>query len=511
VTADELLPSLKRTHPPRMLITTDGRHFRAVPARGVLLRNPFGTNRVIGFRTLKVWRDRLYLTLSAGLTGDGEVYEVTRPWGPNARFRQITPKDLAVFEIEKFGNALYAGTGSRTTGYGVYKTSSRKAPYKWTPVVTNAAGRGARITSVVSMYPFEGRLYVGASGWYNDEIPQSELISIASSGSWEVVVGAPREVNGVLKAPISGLGDGFNSIFAAHFWRMELEDGGLFLGTNDWSWALQADTQWWPLLSGVLWWELGFDLWGTCNGREWFPVTRNAFNSDVFNFGARNLVRTPYGLFVGSANHAEGTSVWLDRQQPCGAPVGNAARAPRSPQQVLTDVQRDGTVVSWAAAARADRYRVLRAKQIPVSFSVKSPPALPNGFRLDTELPEPVPAGMPGSAAVDGTVLGAFRPIGTTASRHFVDRSRKLGVGYAYRVIAVGSNGQSQPSGVQFVPDLRPRVTWAALERAVGRASQAARVRAAATLLRHGHRQRSLASLERVRRSARSGSALEDL
>ena len=45
----------------------------------------------------------------------------------------------------------------------------------------------------------------------------------------------------------------------------------------------------------------GFQLWRTADGVRWEPVTRDGFGNP-YNFGARSLVSTPHGLFVGTAN-----------------------------------------------------------------------------------------------------------------------------------------------------------------------------------------------------------------
>src|SRR5262249_31944598 len=45
----------------------------------------------------------------------------------------------------------------------------------------------------------------------------------------------------------------------------------------------------------------GFDLWRTPDGVRWFPVTRKGFGNP-YNYGARNLLSPPLGLFVGTAN-----------------------------------------------------------------------------------------------------------------------------------------------------------------------------------------------------------------
>ena len=66
VTADEYLPELKRKYPPRILSTRDGRHWRATPARDVVVRMPYGVFRPMGFRSLRVWRGRMYVTATPG-------------------------------------------------------------------------------------------------------------------------------------------------------------------------------------------------------------------------------------------------------------------------------------------------------------------------------------------------------------------------------------------------------------------------------------------------------------
>ena len=45
----------------------------------------------------------------------------------------------------------------------------------------------------------------------------------------------------------------------------------------------------------------GFDLWRTRDGENWICVTHRGFGNP-YNFGCRNIVSTPCGLFVGTAN-----------------------------------------------------------------------------------------------------------------------------------------------------------------------------------------------------------------
>ena len=522
VTADEYIPELKRRHPPRILSTSDGRHFRATPVRNAVVRVPYGDFRPIGLRTMRIWRGRMFVTLTPGLTGDGAIFEVTRPWSPRkARFRQITPKSMAVFETEIFKGRLYAGTGDRGKGYDVYRADGDGPRYRFTPLVTGGAGRGQTATSVVSMHVFKNRLYVGSSGWYNEEqVPVSEIIRIAPNGTWQVVAGEPRIVDGLTKAPISGLSDGFYNIFAAHFWRMTTYRGMLVVGTNDWSWLVQTAypglDQWVvDLLKTALAGELGYDLWGSCNGTDWAPITRNAFGSKTGNdFGARNLVTSSSGMYVGSANYVEGTSVWKYSYPGCSG-AARAAAAPAAPRRVLTDVQRAGTVLSWRAAGTArpgTRYRVLRASYARAPLALAAPPTLASGFPLEGQLPVVAAPGTPGAKAVNLPVMSELRPIGTTRASYFVDRTARRGERYAYQVVAVSrSDAPAAPSNLQVVPDPRPAPTLEQASRELGRPALRAIAGLATIARRPAARAATLRTVAGLRRAAPPGSDAHEL
>jgi hypothetical protein len=515
VTADEYLPELKREYPPRILSSHDGRHWRATPARDVVVRVPYGVFRPMGFRSLVVWRGRLYVTATPGLTGDGAIFEVKRPWSARrARFRQITPRSVAVFEFDRFDGALWAGTGDRARGYGVYRITLEGSRYRMQPVVTDGAGRGQTVTSVVSMHVFKGWLYVGSSGWFNEESnPVSEIIRIDRAGRWQVVAGPRRTVRGQRVGPISGLSDGFNNVFTAHFWRMATYRGELVVGTNDWAYLTvlaYPDLEPWvvDLIEFVLKGERGFDLWASCDGVNWRAITRDAFGGNRYDFGARNLEPAAGRLFVGSANHAEGTKVWSYGANDCpgpataGAAAANGTRPP-IPQALMTDVQREGTVLSWrsAAAAAGTRYRVMRATYTDVPLGLSRPDVMPNGFPLEGALPAVGAPGARGSRTADLPLTKGFTTIGTTRNRFFVDRTARRGARYAYQVVAEAPSGaRSAPSNVQVVPDPRPAPSLAA-----------AGVRgAAATMSRVADdpaaRRATLRRVARLRRAARPGS-----
>ena len=130
-------PGAQAPRPPRILRTTDGEHFRALRARPPVIHTYLGPYRPVGFRALATVGRSLYVTASAGLTGDGVVLRVRRPGGRSPSFEQVSPPKLAVFELATFGGRLYAGTGDRESGYGVW----RAAPAPATPL---GAGRSRR-------------------------------------------------------------------------------------------------------------------------------------------------------------------------------------------------------------------------------------------------------------------------------------------------------------------------------------------------------------------------------
>ncbi len=79
VSADEYLPSLLKTHPPRILRSFDGVHWQPLNLPDVVVHDPEGATRPMGFRALVVWRGHLYVTATPDLTGNGSLFEITQP------------------------------------------------------------------------------------------------------------------------------------------------------------------------------------------------------------------------------------------------------------------------------------------------------------------------------------------------------------------------------------------------------------------------------------------------
>jgi hypothetical protein len=486
VSPNEIVPELRRTGAPRLLRTFDGKHFHDIAHTFVVNKTgQQNDQRVMGYRGLTWWHGRLFAMASTGYAGDGSVFEIRDPWrrhGPS-RVRQVTPPWMHVFEMETFDGHLYIGAGSSKKGYSVWKAERDVAPYRLKPIITDGAGRGPKMTGVIAMHVFGGHLYVSAVSWYaTDDIPTTEMVRIARSGTWEVVVGRPRVAHDhKYRYPISGLMDGFENVFMPHIWRIADQNGALYAGTLDWSYLLQNSKTWPPddkptndqfagLLSQVLAGELGFDVWSSCDGRDWFPATRTSFSGDEYDFGVRTMVPADHKLYIGTADHAHGTRIFESDANDCESfPRGSTRSSPAAvrPNQLLTDVQRDGTVLSWEPGPTPARYEVVRSS--PTAFPLSFSPVAtdPDGFTFDGQLPQLVAPGTPGSSSVDVPLPGRTQVVGTTTSASFVDRTAVPGAQYTYAVIAHGPDGLRASSNFQAVPDPRPVASFAALRRAL--------------------------------------------
>jgi hypothetical protein len=518
VTANEYIPELSDSDPPRLLRTTDGRHFTAVPNVPTKVDSPWGLFHTVGFRAMVAYRGRMLVTLTTGLIGDGVVAEVKRPGGSAPRFRQVTPPQMRVFEMAKYDGSLFLGTGDQATGYAVYRTEATGAAPRFKPIVTAGGGRGSLMTSVVSMHVFRGRLYVGANG-YASLLPQSELIRINPDESWDVVVGNMRFApDGMPKFPLSGLPDGFGNYYTSHLWRETVADGMFYVGTLDSAWGLRL----FPFLADIARSEMGFDVYASCDGRFWWRVTKDAFGEGPNNIGARTMLHTPRGTYTGSYNPNDGTRVWRDsNRSPCAGarswPVvrGSAARshmarAAARPTRLLVDAQQAGTVLSWDRVRGARGYRVLRARYGTLRTT------LPRPARRDAFVGDAAPdvASWTGSPAVANLPFEKpYATIGTTSRPMFVDRSARRGAKYRYVVEAIGAGGVSPRSNFALIPSAQPRPTFGGVDDALDRLppdlardlrAQLAQARASWT---RGRRRPALRALDRMLHSGRRTAA----
>lgn len=316
--------SRSRGNGPDILRSHDGETFETMPNPRFRSRDP---NLVVtAIRTLVPYKGRLFTAPTGASKGNVNaafnslIFETRDP--AMGVWRSVNdpgfegPLDVVVvYEMAVCHGYLYAGTGG-FNGFQIWRTKAEgEPPYHWEKVLGNGAGRGALNQGAVSMHAFKNCLYIGTgiqNGGYDHRYKvgpaAAEIIRIHENGDWDIVVGNARDG----KEPISGMGAGFNNYFAGYIWRMGIHQGWLYAGTLDWSVILRySGVEKKPQRSARLLaaagvedfvrLNAGFDLWRTYDGENWVPVTRTGFNNP-FNYGCRNIISTPYGMFIGTAN-----------------------------------------------------------------------------------------------------------------------------------------------------------------------------------------------------------------
>ena len=234
------------------------------------------------------------------------------------------PTNNGIFMMTVANGQLYAGTFNQFEGYQVWTTPPcGDGPLQWRKVISRGGYRGPLSEIAMGMVEFNGALYVGSSiqngGYDRTNLVgpgAGEIIRIWPDDSWDLLVGSPRETPDGMKRPLSGMGPGFDNIFAGYTWRMCVHDDWLYVTTFDWSVFLQYAHRPSPTakkLVGALSFEQlaevggGFELWRTKDGVNWQPVTLNGMGNP-YNYGGRTMVSTPHGLALGTANPFGGPS-----------------------------------------------------------------------------------------------------------------------------------------------------------------------------------------------------------
>ncbi len=308
---------------PLLLRTEDGRDFEPSCEPG-LIGLPVTT-----IRSITEFKGRLYTTPAGSRGGNPNVsahsviYESRDPghgrWEPINDFGFGDIGNKTVFEMAALGDHLYAGTFN-LEGYQVWRSAAEgEPPYHWEKMIERGAYRGGFNQCVLSMYPFKGALYIG-SGIQGGGVDRqnkigpaaAELIRVFPDGHWDLIVGEERDTPDGHKKPLSGYLPGFDNFFNGYFWRMCEHNGWLYLSSFGWSFALgYARRETWPTAftkivnkvgdQFILQRQAGFDLYRSCDGENWVPVTQNGMDNP-YNIGLRTMASTPYGLFLGTAN-----------------------------------------------------------------------------------------------------------------------------------------------------------------------------------------------------------------
>jgi len=324
--------------PARILRTTDGVHFQEIPTQYS------NYNGFTAFRSMKIFKNRLYLCVIGETASSSVVLEATDPKSGNFRICHDPffgdPTNDSPYTLEVFKGYLYVGMANSTNGFQLLKTdASGLPPYHFTKVLTNGAYRGPNNENVVSLGAYKDHLYVGSGilfGGYDilrgvGPAP-AELLRVKADGNWDLICGVARDTPDGHKDPLTGKGPGFGNPFTGYMWRFTEYNGVLYLGTFDSAYIAQygedvtldelksrIDLSRYPVqpsmtvdevLDVISASEGGFDLWSTVNGADWYQVTRSGFG-DEFNYGVRNYVPTTYGLYLGAANPFYGFQVYL--------------------------------------------------------------------------------------------------------------------------------------------------------------------------------------------------------
>lgn len=239
--------------------------------------------------------------------------------------------------------------------------------WEWVPIV-GAGGRyprglGDPANAAAGLYPFKRRVYVGtffdvpgvaaqladgSADYALSHWSPAQIYRFDAADNWQMVIGDP---NGHFPERIGNHGAGFfdasplqrlllpppldeaNLSLVPYVWWMASYNRKLYAATFDARVFLDiadagtlaafgvTDPGAGERLAQVK--ELfatfnpnpaGFDLWVSADGVKWSPVTRDGFG-DPFNYGARTLLRTRRGLFVGTANPFYGAEVWRLRSR----------------------------------------------------------------------------------------------------------------------------------------------------------------------------------------------------
>lgn len=313
-----------------MLRSSDGVNFEVVNEPGVGFPDPYKPRALRGFVTFK---GRLFGAPAVGpqraepnTSGYMVIFETRDPtqgqWRLACEPNFGDPNNLTVFDMAVFDGHLYAGTLNINEGFQLWKTDAEgEAPYTWRKVLSHGAYRGKWNQVAMRLAAFKEHLYLGTAVQEGGLDPVNkvsaapEVIRVSPDDSWDLLVGEARMTPDGLKAPLSGLRAGFGNPFAGYLWTLCQHDGWIYAGDFVWltllRYANMPQREAWPAwlkrllasknVESMLPKYGGCDLWRSCDGINWVPVTLDGFGN-YYNYGIRNMASTPYGLFVGISN-----------------------------------------------------------------------------------------------------------------------------------------------------------------------------------------------------------------
>lgn len=433
----------------RLLRSTDGVHFTPVPADpGTSLANLANTC----FRGITTFNNKMYL-LAGNFQGAGVIVESADPKSGNNSFVQVSPNSPQAYELAAFtdniGNHLYVTFTDPVLGFSVgWTDATGTPPYQYNVVISNGGGKNPYPNPIaLSMKVFQGRLYVGGDGVQHKAsftAQGAELFRINPDFTYDLLAGSVRTTSptGLNNPnPLSGLGIGMGWQLNDHFWRQEIFDNRLYIGTFDDATTLRNGS---PSVQQFVAPELGFDLWYTSDGAYYFLVDQNGFE-DKFNFGVRSLIAPPStnpsaGLFLGTANWFYGLNIYrgIPTQTPA---LGTAGTNWNVPQRLQVEGGNGTALLSWNAVPNVKQYHVYRYTLVS-NTAVSAPP---------------------GSGPVTAPVL--YEEIGTNTKPYFADQHADPNAAYGYQVKAEDAQGNlSGASNYVRFPSSAPPVTFSQIQ-----------------------------------------------
>jgi hypothetical protein len=306
-------------------------------------------------RAITEWNGKLYVAASVGASAVVFASEdpPTQGWAP-VSMPGFGGDNSEIYYLTVFNNHLYASTVNLVTGFEVWKTdgtSDGSGKYVWTRVIQHGFGDTWNQYGM-TMAVFGDYLYLGTAVGIGMVMKDGrvvgtraiEIIRIDKYDNAELIVGAkeasdPIDGGPIPRIPTSGMGAGFGNPFNVYAWNMNVYKDCLYVGTLDLSIFIIGMLEKNPELlrffmhiyapddlvfppsimdaiinsrftPEVL--ELmkklfgGGDLWKSCDGVHWMPVTLNGFGNPL-NYGIREVIPIKkdgrdVALAVGTAN-----------------------------------------------------------------------------------------------------------------------------------------------------------------------------------------------------------------
>jgi hypothetical protein len=226
---------------------------------------------------------------------------------------------------------------------------------------------------------------------------------------------------------------------------METFDGRLYLGTFD----LTTQAKDIVFLGTLLKPAMGFDLFSTEDGVSWNVIDRGGFvrnepclalngpECQGLNFGVRNMLSTPQGMWLGTANYYYGLQLWLG--QPTGWPGTvntTLLNKPAPPKDLTVETIPGARLLSWEPVPNAILYQIWRSDATQVDLSsVVHQPMVADTFK-------------------------DLRLVGTSTKPIYVDKASNT-LKSQYAVLAIRNDGRISPkSNVVPVPFLGDQPTF---------------------------------------------------